>query len=324
MTPEEIEIERHRLSVLDKGVSICISAYKAVDTIKDTLDSVISQTWFKNHVNWEVLLGIDGCEETLEYVKTIMNNYKNLRVFMMNSNKGTYITSNTLMSIAKYDYLIRFDADDLMLYNYVEEMMTAEKGDIYRFYFRHFDPAKHKADVKILAIGQHGMTKEFFKKYGGYRPWICAADKELLERTKNLCTEVFLSNTHLIRKTIPTSLTNAKETKYPSSEIRKQYHEFMDNEVINCEEDAIITTVVNEYEEITSDIFEFDKDEYMQNVKPIEEYFYKGPRIKRISDIGSPTFPVKVQRKIIRANKVRNGVKTPVVKKINANKVNFI
>ena len=33
----------------------------------------------------KVLLGIDDCKETLEYVKTIMNNYKNLRVLMMDS-----------------------------------------------------------------------------------------------------------------------------------------------------------------------------------------------------------------------------------------------
>ena len=30
------------------GVSICITAYKAQEFIKECLDSVISQTWFKN------------------------------------------------------------------------------------------------------------------------------------------------------------------------------------------------------------------------------------------------------------------------------------
>ena len=35
------------------GVSICITAYKAQEFIKECLDSVISQTWFKKHKNWE-------------------------------------------------------------------------------------------------------------------------------------------------------------------------------------------------------------------------------------------------------------------------------
>ena len=32
----------------------------------------------------------------------------------MKENKGTYITINTLMTISKYDHLIRFDSDDIM------------------------------------------------------------------------------------------------------------------------------------------------------------------------------------------------------------------
>ena len=35
--------------------------------------------------------------------------------YMMSSNQGTYVTSNTNMGrIARYDHLIRFDADDIM------------------------------------------------------------------------------------------------------------------------------------------------------------------------------------------------------------------
>lgn len=57
--------------------------------------------------NWEILFGIDGCEETLNYLPSIRKNDKNLCVFMMKNNKGTNITTNTIMTIAKYDNLIR-------------------------------------------------------------------------------------------------------------------------------------------------------------------------------------------------------------------------
>ena len=87
----------------EEGISICITAYHVEKYIKDCLDSVVNQTWFKTHNDWEIIVGVDGCEKTLSQLKTIMHNYKNLRVFMMDSNNGTYITSNTIMSNAKYE-----------------------------------------------------------------------------------------------------------------------------------------------------------------------------------------------------------------------------
>ena len=72
------------------GVSVCITAYKAEEYIKECLDSVLKQTWFKKHKNWEIIVGIDGCEKTLEYMKSIMHLYKNIRVLMMDSNRGLY------------------------------------------------------------------------------------------------------------------------------------------------------------------------------------------------------------------------------------------
>ena len=92
--------------------------------IKDCLDSVVNQTWFKTHNDWEIIVGVDCCEKTLSQLKTIMHNYKNLRVFMMDSNNGTYITSNTIMSNATYENIFRFDGDDIMCPNLVEKIMT--------------------------------------------------------------------------------------------------------------------------------------------------------------------------------------------------------
>ena len=42
----------------DEGISICITAYKADKFIKECLDSVMNQTWFKTHDNWEIIVDI--------------------------------------------------------------------------------------------------------------------------------------------------------------------------------------------------------------------------------------------------------------------------
>ena len=131
-----------------EGVSVCITAYKAQDYIKECLDSVIKQTWFKDNDNFEIIVGIDGCETTLEYMKTIMHNYKNIKVLMMDSNKGTYITSNTIMSIAKYENLFRFDSDDIMCANLVETVMN-KKGNskLVRYHLKDFGDDKNEVAV---------------------------------------------------------------------------------------------------------------------------------------------------------------------------------
>ena len=53
---------------ISEGVSICIAAYKADKYIKETLDSVNAQTWFKTNDNWECIVGVDGCRQTHDYI----------------------------------------------------------------------------------------------------------------------------------------------------------------------------------------------------------------------------------------------------------------
>ena len=57
------------------GISICISAWKTQKYIEECLDSVYNQTWFKDHDEWEVIIGIDGCEETLKKINEIKQLY---------------------------------------------------------------------------------------------------------------------------------------------------------------------------------------------------------------------------------------------------------
>lgn len=245
----------------DVGVSICITAYKAKDTIKDTLDSVIRQTWFQKYNNWEILLGIDNCAETLEYVKTIKNNYKNLKVFMMDSNKGTYVTTNTLMEIAKYENLIRFDSDDIMCPNMVETFMeNSDKCDIQVARFAYLN---NKWKTTRVGIGQQFVKKSIFEKYGGYRNWECAADYDFVTRISKFVKLKKLNDKYLFYyRSHNQSLTHTDKTGL-KSELRKQLHEFIDNQDYENEENVKIKCITNTYKEIYSNIHEYNQDSYM-------------------------------------------------------------
>ena len=52
-------------------VSICIPTFNNTKYLKDCLDSVYLSG---ENFEYEVLIGIDGCENTLEYIKTLKLN----------------------------------------------------------------------------------------------------------------------------------------------------------------------------------------------------------------------------------------------------------
>ena len=233
------------------GVSICITAYKSVKFIEKTLNSIANQTWFINHNNYEIILGIDGCTETLQYVKNIKNNYKNLILIMMKENKGTYITTNTIMTISKYDHLIRFDSDDIMYPNLVEKVMTQNtKYDMVWFKMKNYDLLTKKTSTEH-AYGQFMMKHWVFDYFGGFRPWSCSADEEFKERVYKYINILNLNEILLLRQIHPNSLTQSNKTNF-FSKVRKNnllYIRQITSNIINCKE-AKIEKIVYDYYEI--------------------------------------------------------------------------
>ena len=250
----------------NEGVSIIITAYHTEKFIEECLDSVASQTWFKNNDSWEIILGIDHCEATLEKVKEIMPKYRNLRVFYNTENVGTYITSNTLIDKAKYARILRFDSDDIMKDDMVEKMMlsmsTVSGCKIVKCYYKNF-PAQEKKRGIDVAHGVFLCRKSIFIKYGGFMPWKCAADTEFHTRLHN---EKILVITYPIilfyRRLHETSLTKSEKTNM-QSEIRKEYKKYIDNESLLH---PVIKTTITDTVEITFK----EKSQIIEQVKTEE------------------------------------------------------
>ncbi len=135
---------------------IVIPAYKAYGFIRDCLDAATKEG--------DVLLGIDGCKETLHVVKKIYKKYPNLRVFWYPENKGTYVTLNSLISHVPQDRsFIVFGADDVMNKG-IGHWMMRSRPCISRY------------------SGVVCMTKRMYDEFGGFKPWRVAADSDMLTR----------------------------------------------------------------------------------------------------------------------------------------------
>ena len=151
-----------RISSNQSKINIVIPAYKSEEFVEECLDSIYSQVPRPDRV----LIGVDGCPDTLRKLKEIRSKYDNLEIYYSEINNGSYITCNTLITkIPKDQYFIKFDSDDFMYPGFIAEM--------YR-----------DLDNKRTTDGVIFLSKKDFDLCGGYEAWKCGADTDMVQRLK--------------------------------------------------------------------------------------------------------------------------------------------
>lgn len=208
-----------------EGYSILVSVYGNEDYIEECLDSIQNQTYFKKNENYEILVGVDGCTTSLEKLKEISSKYKNITVIFMSENKGVYVTINTLISISKYDKLLKFDSDDIMFDNLIDVVnKNIKHSDILRFGFLEFlnDLTNSKLYKHPPADGVFCFKEYILKDLGGFKDWKCAADTDFRFRLKKTHTVNSYPGQLFYRRVHAKSLTNDNNTNFNST-LRRNY-----------------------------------------------------------------------------------------------------
>lgn len=175
---------------------IIISAYKAADFIQDCLHAAC-----KNPAT--VLLGIDGCPETLQKVQAIRYKYDNLRVFYYPQNKGIYLTLNDLIvnHVPESAAIITFDADDIMNDRLVKRMLE--------------EMPCYSKNTGVMCI-----TKQMWNEFGGFMSHRVHMDTDLIRRMQHKY-DVKQIEKLFWRRRHPAQLTKAPQTTW-GSEIRNK------------------------------------------------------------------------------------------------------
>lgn len=100
------------------AVTIGIPFYNAEATLLDAIRSVFAQT----HTNWELILIDDGStDRSLKLAQTI--NDPRVTVYSDGENRRLAARLNQLTKLAKYDFIARMDADDMMAPNRIETLL---------------------------------------------------------------------------------------------------------------------------------------------------------------------------------------------------------
>ena len=229
-----------------KPISIIVTAYQTQDFIEETLDSIENQTYFKDNDNFEVLVGVDGCQDTLNKLLEIRHKYRNLRILMMKRNAGTYFVTNTLLKQVKYENILRFDSDDIMKPHMINEIMAvSNQSDVVRVKCNDFKVENNNVihtGYRRYAAGVIFYKKSVFDVFGGYRTWKCAADSELIQRIEKRIKIKKINKILFERRIHTKSLSNDNKTRV-GSDLRVGYHKKIREDKNNTEVYVKIKTV---------------------------------------------------------------------------------
>jgi hypothetical protein len=215
------DLKKYDKQIKVTDLSIIIPTFNNVYFIDECLMSIIESS---KDYNFEILVGIDNCEKTLEYVKTYQDKYVNTKFYLFNESVGPYVIKNTLTQISNSNNLIFFDSDDIMSPECVPIVMKhSEKYGSIRFSFNNFEGSDKPYKNKVHAEGVFFIKKSYFNFLNGFEPWKCAADSEFHKRViKNNVKTNYLNNIMFLRRIHNVSLTNQIETGF-KSKVRSIY-----------------------------------------------------------------------------------------------------
>lgn len=102
-------------------VSVVMGIYNCEKTLKESLDSLLNQTY----ESFEIILCEDGSRDnTLKIAKDYVKNYpRKVRLIQNTTNKGLAYSLNRCIEISKGEYIARMDADDISYKDRFEKQM---------------------------------------------------------------------------------------------------------------------------------------------------------------------------------------------------------
>jgi len=149
---------------MNTTVSIVVPVYHAEKYIRETLDSVLAQTYS----DWELLLVVDGREDpTIEVIEAYVQKKQEtrIRLLIQEANKGAALARNRGVQEATGRYVAYLDADDLWKPGKLEKELAFMKEQAVAFVFTGYEFADENAVGlgKVVRVPQRLVYREALK-----------------------------------------------------------------------------------------------------------------------------------------------------------------
>ena len=136
-------------------VSIIMPSYNTGKFIKETINSVLNQTYN----NWELII-VDDCstDDTEEIVNAIKDN--RIKFLKNSTNSGAAISRNKAIKEAKGKWIAFLDSDDLWKKEKIEKQIKFMKENNYDFSYTNYTEIDEEGNEKgIKVTGPEKITK---------------------------------------------------------------------------------------------------------------------------------------------------------------------
>ena len=120
-------------------ISIVVPVYNGERFLRTNIESVLNQTY----KNLEIIYVCDGCtDHTVDILQNYLINDSRLKIHIVQENMGAAVARNTGMDMAKGDWIIFLDSDDLFAPDMIETMheyAVKEEADVCCCFWETFD-----------------------------------------------------------------------------------------------------------------------------------------------------------------------------------------
>jgi len=179
-----------RSSAGSKVVSVLMAVGPVSRWLEEAAWSVLEQS-LPNGWRVELLVGVDGCQGSLDVAVRIRD--PRVAIFTSKVPLGTYVMANALLAHAHGELVGRCDADDVTRPGRLRAIVEAAEAGAaaVNTHFSLADANLH--EIRVCGYPVDGAW--FFKTslmamLGGWQPWPCGADSEILSRVRALKAKI--------------------------------------------------------------------------------------------------------------------------------------
>ncbi len=140
-------------------ISVVMSVKDSSNTVKDSIESVLGQTY----KNFEFLILDDfSSDDTIEIIQNYQKNDSRIKVFKNKENLGLTISLNKLIRESRGNFIARQDADDISVDTRFEKQVGTLKNSDYKFVISR---AKSMQNHRLIPKFSYYLPDRFLVSY---------------------------------------------------------------------------------------------------------------------------------------------------------------
>lgn len=210
-----------------KTCAICIAAYDCVEFLPDLLRSIKNQQLLNGWI-YDYRIGVDGCRKTSDFLRKM-----GVKHYYSTENVGHLVMRNSLFYLAPAHVYAYFDADDYMLPTYLAKNIAT--ADYHNFVMA----KKINVNAELMDVRRRGpvienggamtFTSRVLEAVGGFAPYRCAGDTDLMRRAEMAGFNIHVIDEALyLRRSHHKALTKAEHTRIKSPYRTRVWKEMCD------------------------------------------------------------------------------------------------